>query len=136
MVMRQTEERIPTPSLKEALVLELLLASPRQKMYGLEFVNKSDRRLKRGTVYVTLNRMEEKGYIESHEETEQVGNPGLPRRFYCPTGYGLRVYRAWLFYGSSLLSPASLVGNTTPDEWTRFAGPRSVFSFGVCNHEH
>jgi PadR family transcriptional regulator, regulatory protein PadR len=111
MAARQTEKRIPTPSLKEALVLELLLASPKQKMYGLELVNKSDRKLKRGTVYVTLNRMEEKGYIESHEESEQAKTPGLPRRLYRLTGYGLRVFAAWRTFGEQL--SAALVENPT-----------------------
>jgi DNA-binding PadR family transcriptional regulator len=33
-----------------------------QELYGLQLVAASRGRLKRGTVYVTLRRMEEKGY--------------------------------------------------------------------------
>ena len=39
--------------------LELLVGD--DDMYGLQLVAASRRRLKRGTVYVTLGRMEEKG---------------------------------------------------------------------------
>ena len=63
------------------------------EMYGLGLVAESEGKLKRGTVYVTLGRMEEKGYIESAAEERKEG--GLPRRVYKPTGHGLRVLSAW-----------------------------------------
>jgi DNA-binding PadR family transcriptional regulator len=50
---------------------------------------------KRGTVYVTLGRMEEKGFLESRQEPLPPGAIGLPRRLYRPTGYALRVLAAW-----------------------------------------
>ena len=49
-------------------------------------VELSDGRLKRGTVYVTLGRMQEKGYLESRQEPLPEGAIGLPRRLYRPTG--------------------------------------------------
>ena len=49
---------IPTLSSKESLILELLVE--RGEMYGPQLVSASPRRLKRGTVYVTLGRMEDK----------------------------------------------------------------------------
>jgi DNA-binding PadR family transcriptional regulator len=61
-------------------------------MYGLELVAGSRRRLKRGTVYVTLGRMEEKGYLTSRLEAGPPPGGGLPRRLYRPTALGLRVY--------------------------------------------
>ena len=76
-------------------MLELLLQKPASEMYGLELVAGSNNALKRGTVYVTLSRMEEKGYIESHPETPLRPTSGLPRRLYRVTGYGLKVYRLW-----------------------------------------
>jgi len=76
----------------EGLILELLTNS---EMYGLQLVKASGGRLKRGTVYVTLGRMEEKGYVESRPEARHVGAIGLPRRLYRPTGLGLRVLAAW-----------------------------------------
>jgi PadR family transcriptional regulator PadR len=85
------EARIPTLSPLEALILELLRS---REMYGLELVEGSGKRLKRGTVYVTLGRMEEKGYVESRVD-EASGQPGLPRRLYRPTAFGRRVLDAW-----------------------------------------
>jgi DNA-binding PadR family transcriptional regulator len=37
--------------------------------------------------------MQDKGYVESR--TEPAGAIGLPRRWYRPTEYGLRVLNAW-----------------------------------------
>ena len=78
---------------KQALILELLVRD--KEMYGLELVAASRRRLKRGTVYVTLGRMEEKGYIESRLESAPTQAGGLPRRVYEPTALGRRVLRLW-----------------------------------------
>ena len=85
--------RLLTLSNKENLILELLVRQ--QEMYGLELVAASKRRLKRGTVYVTLGRMEEKGYIRSRVEDAPPGAGGLPRRVYQPTALGRRVLAAW-----------------------------------------
>lgn len=76
----------------EALILELLRT---REMYGLQLVEASGGKLKRGTVYVTLGRMQEKGYVESRGEERKTGAIGLPRRLYRPTGFGLRVLDAW-----------------------------------------
>jgi DNA-binding PadR family transcriptional regulator len=70
----------------EALVLDLL--SAKSPTYGLDLVAASRGRLKRGSVYVTLGRMEEKGYVTSHVE-ERPGE-GPARRLYEPTALGLR----------------------------------------------
>lgn len=64
-------------------------------MYGLELVQKSDHGLARGTVYVTLERMAERGLVESRQEDKPAHVPGIPRRLYKPTGAGQRVLRAW-----------------------------------------
>jgi DNA-binding PadR family transcriptional regulator len=80
-----------TLSSKESLILELLARE--DEMYGLQLVAASRRRLKRGTVYVTLGRMEEKGYIVSRiAETPPTG--GLPRRLYQAT-LGRQVLKRW-----------------------------------------
>ena len=57
-------------------------------MYGLELVAESAGALKRGTVYVTLGRMEEKGYVTSRAEPASPAHGGLPRRLYRSTPYG------------------------------------------------
>ena len=77
---------VPTLSAKEHVILELLGRS--REMYGLELVTESDGALKRGTVYVTLGRMEEKGYVTSHAGEMSPGQAGLPRRLYRSTPYG------------------------------------------------
>jgi DNA-binding PadR family transcriptional regulator len=83
----------PRLSAKESLALELLVE--RGELYGLQLVAASKGRLRRGTVYVTLGRMETKGYVTSHAEDAPDGAGGLPRRLYEVTPYGLRVLKAW-----------------------------------------
>ena len=83
---------LPRLSPKEGAILALLRS---REMYGLQLVEASGGSLKRGTVYVTLGRMEEKGYVESRPEPQAPGAIGLPRRLYRPTGLGLRVLDAF-----------------------------------------
>jgi DNA-binding PadR family transcriptional regulator len=97
--------RIPTLPPKEALILELLVGE--SEMYGLQLVAASRRRLKRGTVYVTLGRMEEKGFITSRLEDAPPEAGGLPRRVYEPTAFGRRVLDAYeLAHRHLTLEPA------------------------------
>jgi DNA-binding PadR family transcriptional regulator len=84
---------LPSLSTTERLILELLAAH--QEMFGLQMVEQSEGRLKRGTVYVTLGRMHEKGYLESRQEPLPDGAIGLPRRLYRPTGLAMRILAAW-----------------------------------------
>lgn len=85
----------PTPTLppKERLILEMLVSEG--PLFGLQLVALSKGALKRGTVYVTLGRMEEKGYLTSEQEALPSGAIGLPRRIYHPTPLGQRVLRVW-----------------------------------------
>jgi DNA-binding PadR family transcriptional regulator len=78
---------------KESVILALLVQG--DEMYGLQLVAASKRRLKRGTVYVTLGRMEDKGYVLSRLEDPPPDAGGLPRRLYRATPLGRRVHRAW-----------------------------------------
>ena len=78
----------------EVLVLKMLINNGGE-MYGLEMVDQSGRRLKRGTIYVTLGRMEDKGFIKSRKEKLRPGARGLPRRLYKPSALGQRVLAAW-----------------------------------------
>ena len=83
------------PSLppKERLILELLVSGG--PTFGLDLVGQSGGGLKRGTVYVTLSRLEGKGLIASEQEAPRPGAIGLPRRIYRITGLGERVLQAW-----------------------------------------
>jgi DNA-binding PadR family transcriptional regulator len=83
---------VPLPG-KERLILELLTSEG--AMYGLALVERSRGALKRGTVYVTLGRMEAKGLVQSVQEPLPPGGIGLPRRLYRPTTLGERTLRAW-----------------------------------------
>jgi DNA-binding PadR family transcriptional regulator len=86
-------ESAPTLPPTERLILELLAESG--PAFGLRLVELSNGRLKRGTVYVTLGRMEAKGFLSSQQEELPRGAIGLPRRQYQPTPLGLRALRAW-----------------------------------------
>ena len=92
--------RLPTVSRKEALILELLATAGDR--YGLELVEASDGRLKRGTVYVTLSRMEDKGYVTSEQEAKAPDAIGLPRRRYRLTALGRRAREAWVLVSRKL----------------------------------
>ena len=81
-------------SQKQALILDLLLREGYS--YGLELVRASDGHLKRGSVYVTLDRMESKGLVESWEEESPDGHRGPARRKYKPTGLGQASHANWL----------------------------------------
>lgn len=83
---------LPTFPSKELLVLELLAENG--QMFGLEMVRASNGRLKRGTVYVTLGRLADKGWVESEQEPRHPGAIGLPRRLYRITRQGLRALEA------------------------------------------
>jgi DNA-binding PadR family transcriptional regulator len=86
-------ERLPKFSATERQIIELLAAH--DELFGLQMVELSEGRLKRGTVYVTLGRMQDKGYLESRQEALPAGAIGLPRRLYKPTGFALRALAAW-----------------------------------------
>lgn len=69
----------------ERVILQLLVS--RGPCYGLELVDSSRGVLKRGGVYVTLGRMEEKGLVRS--KSAEAG-----RRVYEPTALGERALAA------------------------------------------
>jgi DNA-binding PadR family transcriptional regulator len=86
-------DRLPKLSVAERRIIELLVEH--QELFGLQMVELSAGGLKRGTVYVTLGRMVEKGYLESRQEPLPEGAIGLPRRLYRPTGLAMRILAAW-----------------------------------------
>ena len=95
------------PSGKELLVLGLLVSH--REMYGLEMVNAASDQLARGTIYVLLGRMEDKGLVVSRQiKTE--GASGLPKRVYALTGLGQRTYRAWQHAREAFGTGEAIVG--------------------------
>jgi DNA-binding PadR family transcriptional regulator len=89
---------------KERLILERLVgAGP---TFGQQLVDESGGALKRGTVYVTLSRMEAKGLVSSEQEAQQPGAVGLPRRIYRITGLGERLLAAWATFQKAVAMEA------------------------------
>jgi PadR family transcriptional regulator len=87
------DARLPTITGKERVILELLVADGAK--YGLQLVDDSRGRLKRGTVYVTLGRMEDKGLVSSQHQASRRDGGTIPRRMYHATAHGRRVLAAW-----------------------------------------
>jgi DNA-binding PadR family transcriptional regulator len=79
---------------KEREILELLIGRGAE-MYGLEMVARSQGRLSRGSIYVLLDRLEERGLVSSRIEERAPGMSGIARRLYRPTGHGRRVFHLW-----------------------------------------
>lgn len=99
-----SEPRLPSISGAESLLLDLL---EHRERFGLELVDASGGKVKRGSVYVTLARMEAKGFVESRQEERTPGAIGLPRRLYRATPYGLKVRNAYRLLQEALaLRPA------------------------------
>ena len=86
------DSQFPRISQKEELIFDLLGS---KEHYGLELIHNSGGKLKRGTVYVTLQRMEEKGLIESYVKEKPPTESGIPRRMYRVTGHGAQVWNAY-----------------------------------------
>jgi len=80
----------PWPSAKEASILGVLRDSPKG-LYGLEILEASKGDLSRGTLYVTLGRMIDKGFLEARTSQKPKDYPGLPRPLYRLTGLGRTV---------------------------------------------
>ena len=95
---------LPTLSNKERVILELLVPGPK---YGLELVDDSHGALKRGTVYVTLGRMEQKGLVESRHQADARSADRPQRRMYHVTAHGRRIFDAWSTLAKALtMEPA------------------------------
>jgi DNA-binding PadR family transcriptional regulator len=84
--------RTRLPSDKELVVLGLLRDGP-SNMYGLELVKASKGKLGRAAIYVTLARMETKGFLKRHTPLQDE-HPGLPRPHYKITALGEKALRA------------------------------------------
>jgi PadR family transcriptional regulator PadR len=104
---RSGDTGVPSLSVKEALILQMLAMG--KEMYGLQLVDSSSGELKRGTVYVTLSRMEGKGFIVSRKEEQPAEAIGLPRRLYKITGVGAQTLHAWERAAAALVG----IGATT-----------------------
>lgn len=80
---------------KEAKILETMSDYGFRELYGLQIVKLAGGMLKRGTIYTTLQRMEVKGFVESHQEEKPDDVSGIPRRLYKITAKGQRALQAY-----------------------------------------
>lgn len=71
---------------KERVILSLLANG--DELFGLQIVQLSEGAISKGTLYVTVGRMVEKGFVVSRQEAPREGALGPPRRFYQITGVG------------------------------------------------
>jgi DNA-binding PadR family transcriptional regulator len=85
-----------------------MLAGRRRALYGLEMVEASGGGLKRGTIYVTLQRLQEKGLVDSKPEPRTAPEIGIPRRMYWITGVGQRVLAAYEMARLTFVSASKL----------------------------
>lgn len=76
----------------ESVILELLVELG--DMYGLQMVAASCGRLKRGSVYVALGLMEDRGLVERIMVNTPAGEQGPPRRKATATKQGRLAYKA------------------------------------------
>jgi DNA-binding PadR family transcriptional regulator len=88
----QFTSRIPQLPETERLILSLL---HEREQFALRLADRSGGSLKRGTVYITLQRMQSKGYVDSRLDAIAEGAKGRPRRWYRPSAYGRQVFAAW-----------------------------------------
>lgn len=79
-------------SAKERVIAELLTTCV--EATGWALVDASDGSLKRGTVYVTLSRMADKGLVTSRVQDRPVGQSGPARRFYALTPLAVAILQA------------------------------------------
>lgn len=66
-----------------------------KEVYGLELLKLSNGGIKRGTIYTTLQRMKDKGFVTSRQEEKPDDVSGIPRRLYEITGTGQRALQAY-----------------------------------------
>lgn len=82
------------PFATEAEIKVLTILAENVGLYGLEIVRESRGAVKRGGIYVILNRLEERGLVWSR--VRKAANPGPPRPRYGITEAGERMLKAWL----------------------------------------
>lgn len=81
------------PTLAEVNVMRVLQDAPKG-LYGLQIVAESKGTISRGSVYVLLDRLELKGFIDVKRTDVKGAYPGLQRPHYKLNAEGRRVLAA------------------------------------------
>jgi DNA-binding PadR family transcriptional regulator len=78
------------PTLAEVNVMRVLQDAP-SGLYGLQIVAESNGTISRGSVYVLLDRLERKGFIDVKRTDVKGTHPGLQRPHYKLNAEGRRM---------------------------------------------
>ncbi len=93
--MNRTSRGPKLPNPREVRILELLVT---RRLYGREIRNLYESECKKsmplGSLYTTLERMEQKGFIESKVDDAPPVRKGNHRRYFRITGLGANALRA------------------------------------------
>ncbi|KAF0250184.1 MAG: hypothetical protein FD167_406, partial [bacterium] len=96
-------------------ILILVMLATNGEMYGKQMVEDSEGKIKKGTIYTTLDRLEELGIIESRLEKGGLLDYVLPKKYYKITNKGCLavMFHAQLLQLSA--SPANIIKLPTFD---------------------
>lgn len=97
--MKSDDFEVPRLTSAEATILGILRDSGDREMYGLEVLRASNGKVTRGSLYTTMDRIEQKGFIKSHRENVAESNfvpeeHRIPRRIFKITGLGQAAFAA------------------------------------------
>lgn len=93
-------KQMPSLSGLDWHILGLLVDAGSNPMYGLDMVKRS-RKLKRGTIYVNLAKLQKLGLVEV-KQTDGSGARGRPRNQYRLSAKGARLMAAQEVYRNGL----------------------------------
>lgn len=93
---------------KEQLVLRILMDNPKG-LYGSQFVQLSEGKLSRGTIYVLLDRLVEKGYVRE-EEQPPTSEYQIARTRHFLAAAGQKAYKSFMADHGLQLVPGVFAG--------------------------
>ena len=77
------------PTNREAVILDLLVSGEKYgRELNREYANRTGKGMPAGSLYTTLQRMEDKGFIRSRHGEPVPERGGHPRRYFRITGAG------------------------------------------------
>jgi len=84
-----------SPNVRELQIMSILLNGERfGRQINLEYEKLTKKRMPIGSLYTTLDRMRDKGYIKSREGEPNPEYGGVPRRYFSLTGKGRNTFDA------------------------------------------
>jgi PadR family transcriptional regulator, regulatory protein PadR len=81
---------------REAVILDILINGERAgRDIRNEYESRTNMKMPLGSLYTTLTRMEDSGFVNSHTGDTNPERRGYPRKFFTITGTGERSLRAY-----------------------------------------